>query len=155
MTDDFRLGGLTSYLVRAQEAYCTEQLRHYHIMYGQFPVLRALYRGDSINQDTLAKRLLFNKATIARAIDKLEQAGYVTRTRDESDRRANRISLTPEGWEIKPAMDRISHDWNMILLSGLTDVEALMLKELMKKIVSGVMSEMEQEDMTVISELMK
>jgi DNA-binding MarR family transcriptional regulator len=155
MGDDFRLAGLISYIVRAQAAYCTERLMQYNITYGQFPSLQALYREDGINQETLAKRLLFNKATIARAIDKLEYEGYVSRTRDESDGRANRIFLTPKGWEIRPAMDQITHEWNMILLSSFTDVEVILFKEQMKKIISNVLREMEQEDMTVLAELMK
>jgi DNA-binding MarR family transcriptional regulator len=122
---------------------------------GQSPFLRALYREDGINQETLAKRLLFNKATIARAIDKLEYAGYVSRTRDECDRKANKIYLTSNAWDIKPAMDQISNEWNLILTSGFTEIEKILIKELMKTIVSSVMCEMEQEDITVLSELMK
>lgn len=152
---DFRLGGLLSYMVRAQAAFYSEKLRPYNISYGQFPILRTLYRGDGINQETLAQRMLFNKATIARAIDKLEKEGYVYRTPDESDRRANRIFLTKKARAAKPAMDRFSEEWNAVLLSGFTDVERMVLKELVKKMVSSVMREAEQEDTSVISELMK
>ena len=52
-------------------------------------------------------------------------------------------------------MDQLSREWNSILLFGLTDVERILQKELIKKIVSNVLQEMEQEDMTVLSELMK
>ena len=90
----------------------------YNISYGQFPFLMALYREDGVNQETIAKRLLFNKATIARAIDKLERGGYVYRIQDEYDGRANRIFLTPKGMEIRPVLDQLAHEWNSILLSG-------------------------------------
>jgi DNA-binding MarR family transcriptional regulator len=152
---NYRLGGLVSYLLRAQSAFYTQRLKPYNISYGQFPFLMALYREDGVNQETIAKRLLFNKATIARAIDKLERGGYVYRTQDEFDGRANRIFLTPKGREIKPVINQLSHEWNSILLSGFTEIESLLLKELMKKIVSNVMREMEQEDMMILSELMK
>jgi DNA-binding MarR family transcriptional regulator len=153
--EDYRLGGLISYLLRAQSAFYTQRLKPYNISYGQFPFLMALYREDGVNQETIAKRLLFNKATIARAIDKLERGGYVNRAQDEYDGRANRIVLTSKGREIKPVIDQLSHEWNSILLSGFTDIERLLLKELMKKIVSNVMHEMEQEDMMILSELIK
>ena len=152
---DYRLGGLISYLLRAQSSFYMQRLKPYHISYGQVPFLMALYREDGINQETIAKRLLFNKATIARAIEKLERRGYVYRTQDENDGRANRIFLTSKGNEIKPVMDQLSHEWNSILLSEFTEVECLVLKELMKKIVSNVMHEMEQEDMMILTELMK
>jgi len=153
--EDYRLGGLISYLLRAQSAFYTQRLKPYHISYGQFPFLRALYREDGVNQETIAKRLLFNKATIARAIDKLEREGFVYRTQDESDGRANRIFLAPKGKELKPEMDQLSNEWNSILLSGFTEIEGLMLKELMKKTLFNVMREMEQEDLMILTELMK
>lgn len=152
---DYRLGGLVSYLLRAQSAFYTQRLKPYNISYGQAPFLMALYREDGVNQETIAKRLLFNKATIARAIDKLEREGYVCRTQDKNDGRANRIFLTPKGREIEPVMNQLSQEWNSILLSGFTEVECLVLKELMKKIVSNVMHEMNQEDMMILTQLMK
>ena len=153
--EDYRPGGLVSYLLRAQSAFYTQRLKPYIISYGQFPFLMALYREDAVNQETIARRLLFNKATIARAIDKLEREGYVIRAQDASDGRANRIFLSPRGKEIKPVMDRLSHEWNSILLSGFTEVEGLLLKELMKKILFSVMHEMKQEDLMILTELLK
>jgi DNA-binding MarR family transcriptional regulator len=152
---DYRLGGLVSYLLRAQSAFFTQRLTSYNISYGQFPFLMALYREDGVNQETLAKRLLFNKATIARAVDKLEREGYVSRTQDENDGRANRIFLTRKGREIEPVIIRLSREWNSILLAEFTEDECGVLKKLMKKIVSSVMDEMNQEDMKIITELMK
>jgi len=152
---DYRLGGLVSYLLRAQSAFFTQRLKSYNISYGQFPFLMALYREDGVNQETIAKRLLFNKATIARAIDKLEREGYVSRTHDEYDGRANRIFLTRKGRDIESVITRLSREWNSILLAEFTEDECLVLKKLMKKIVSNVMDEMNQEDMKIITELMK
>lgn len=153
--EELRLGGLISYLLRAQSAFYSRRLKEYDISSGQFPFLKALYREDGINQETLAKRLLFNKATIARAVNRLEREGYVYRTGDEYDGRANRIYLTERGRRIQPAMDRLSREWNAILLAGFTDVERMLQKELIKKIVANVMREMEQEDLTVLMEMMK
>jgi len=151
--NNFWFGRLSSYVMRAKAAYYSERLKPYKINYGQYPFLRALYHEDGVNQEALAKRLLFNKATIARAIDKLERAGYVSRTRDKSDGRANKIFLTERGWEIKPEMDRLSDDWNRIVTSGFTEIETMLLEKLSKKIVSNVMSGTGQEDIAVLSEL--
>jgi DNA-binding MarR family transcriptional regulator len=114
-----------------------------------------LYREDGVNQETIARRLLFNKATTARAIDKLEREGYVSRTQDEYDGRANLIFLTPKGRENEPAIKQLSHEWNLILLSGFTEIECLVVKGLMKKMVSNVIHEMKQEDMIIFTELMR
>jgi DNA-binding MarR family transcriptional regulator len=152
---DYHLGGVVSYLLRAQFTFLAQRLKQYNINAGQFPFLMTLYREDGVNQETIAKRLLFNKATIARAIDKLELEGYVSRTQDEKDGRANRIFLTPKGRKTEPDIRQLSHEWNSILHTGFTEIECLVLKELMRKIVSNVMHEMEQEDMIIFTELMK
>jgi hypothetical protein len=34
----------------------------------------------------------------------------------------------------EPAMDQLSNEWNQVLLSGFTDSERTLLKELMKKL---------------------
>ncbi len=153
--ETYRLGGLISYLLRAQAAFYTQRLKPYNISYGQFPFLMVLYHKDGVNQETIAKKLLFNKATIARAIDKLEREGYVYRRQDERDARANRIFLTEKGREIKPVILGLSNEWNSVLLAEFTDVERLVLKELMRKVVSNVMHEMQQEEMLLFTELTK
>ncbi|MFZ1959053.1 MAG: MarR family winged helix-turn-helix transcriptional regulator [Methanoregula sp.] len=152
---DYHLGGVVSYLLRAQSAFYSQRLKPYNLSYGQFPFLKLLYREDGLNQETIAKRLLFNKATIARAMDKLEREGYVSRIQDKTDGRANRIFLTPKGREIEPAITQLSQEWNSILISGFTEIESLVLKELTRKIVANVMHAMELEDTTIITELMK
>lgn len=152
---DYHLGGVVSYLSRAQSTFLTQRLKPYNISAGQFPFLMTLYREDGVNQETIARKLLFNKATIARAINKLEREGYVSRTQDEYDGRANLIFLTPRGREIEPVVRQLSEEWNSTILSGLTEIESLVLKELMKKIVSSVMHEMGQEDIIIFTELMQ
>ena len=99
---DYHLGGVVSYLLRARSAFYTQRLKPYNLSYGQFPFLKLLYREDGLNQKTIAKKLLFNKAMIARALDKLEREGYISRSQDKSDGRANQIFLTPKGREIEP-----------------------------------------------------
>ena len=88
-------------------------------------------------------------------MDKLEREGYVSRIQDKTDGRANRIFLTPKGREIEPAITQLSQEWNSILISGFTEIESLVLKELTRKIVANVMHAMELEDTTIITELMK
>lgn len=143
---NYHIGGYVTYLQRAEAAFHTQRLKRYNINYGQFSILMTLFFEDCINQETLVKRLFVNKATVARAVDKLEQAGYVYRIPDETDGRANRICLTPRGREIEPVAKQQIQEWNSILVSGLTDVEFFVLKELMKNITYKAIHEMGQDD---------
>jgi MarR family transcriptional regulator for hemolysin len=53
--------------------------------------------GDAVRQSELADALDMQGGSLVRLIDQLEQASLLERRVDERDRRANRVSLTPEG----------------------------------------------------------
>ncbi|MBX3593872.1 MarR family transcriptional regulator [Sphingomonas sp.] len=60
----------------------------------QWRTLKILTRHEGSNQGTLADLLEVEPITLARMIDRLEEAGLVERRRDPADRRAWRIHLT-------------------------------------------------------------
>jgi MarR family transcriptional regulator for hemolysin len=64
-----------------------------------FLVLRNLVGDQRPTQQELARALEIEGPTLTRHLDGLERAGLVTRTRDESDRRAVRIAITEAGLE--------------------------------------------------------
>jgi DNA-binding MarR family transcriptional regulator len=152
---NYHLGGLATYFLRAEAAFHTEHLKPYNINYDQFSFLMTLYLEDGVNQGTIAKRMFLNKVTVTRAIDNLEREGYVYRTHDEKDGRANRIFLTPKGRELESIIRQQIQEWDSIIVSGLTEGESLLLKELMKKIVLNAIHEREQEDSILPADLMK
>src|SRR5437588_6804498 len=51
--------------------------------------------GDGVRQIELAEALDVEPITLCRMIDRLEESGFVERRRDDHDRRAWRIHLTP------------------------------------------------------------
>jgi DNA-binding MarR family transcriptional regulator len=63
----------------------------------QFEVLAHVHFGGGITQSELAERLLVTKGNVCGLLDRLEIAGLVVRQSDPSDRRANRLYLTPKG----------------------------------------------------------
>jgi DNA-binding MarR family transcriptional regulator len=50
--------------------------------------------GDCLRQEQLAERLDIGKAAVSRAVDSLEEKGYVVRARQTDDRRAACVRLT-------------------------------------------------------------
>ena len=53
-------------------------------------------------QEEISERLLMDKTTTARAVKQLEQLGYITRNRDDADRRRYRLNPTSRGEKILP-----------------------------------------------------
>lgn len=53
-----------------------------------------------MNQTSLGDKLLVNRSNVTGLIDRMEQAGWVRRAADASDRRVNRVQMTDAGREI-------------------------------------------------------
>jgi|LSQX01.3.fsa_nt_gb DNA-binding MarR family transcriptional regulator len=117
------LGRWISQLHRYGRIFIARELEPYAIGQGQAPFLIALYHKDGICQDELAQLLKIDKGATARAISKLEQAGYVRRETSREDLRCNRIYLTARALELKPKLSEILQRWSDIISTGLTKEE--------------------------------
>ncbi|MFD2354859.1 MarR family winged helix-turn-helix transcriptional regulator [Nonomuraea ferruginea] len=69
-----------------------------------FVVLDTLADQDADSQLELAERLGINRTIMVRLVDRLQQAGYVTRTRNPANRRSYVLSITEEGRKARDAM---------------------------------------------------
>lgn len=87
-------------LMRASETINNKLNRHLaeaDLTASQFGVLEALYHLGSLNQRSLAEKLLKSGGNITMVIDNLEKADLVVRKRDPKDRRSIQIYLTDKG----------------------------------------------------------
>jgi len=53
----------------------------------QLLVLQEIYRSRQTSPSAVAKQLQFGQATVTNIVDRLEESGFVTRSRDEADKR--------------------------------------------------------------------
>ena len=74
-----------------------EQLKPLDVTWPQLGALLNLAQEDNITQAKLAERLEADPNTTMVLCNSLERKGWVTRNKDPSDKRVNRISLTEEG----------------------------------------------------------
>jgi len=111
----------------------------------QFPILMGLYRNEGASQDELATHHLLDKATIARAVARLEKAGYVVRRRDEHDGRIKRVALTPKARRIEPELREIRDEWSEVLTEGFSEQEREALLSLLERMVANAERYMERE----------
>ena len=89
----------------------------------QWQVLVRLSRKDGIRQVDLAESLDVEPITLCRMIDRLEQAGLVERRRDEEDRRAWNIHLTPKAEPVKRELARLGEGFLADALAGVSEAE--------------------------------
>ncbi|MFE9555683.1 MarR family winged helix-turn-helix transcriptional regulator [Streptomyces sp. NPDC006703] len=116
----------------------TEELclvyRRYGLSEGEFDVLCALRRaGDPYERapGELAAHTMVTTGAMTKRIDRLEQAGLVTRRRSDDDQRGRIVALTPAGRELidRAFTDHMRNERH--LLDLLTPAEAETLESLL------------------------
>lgn len=81
-----------------------ERLSPFGVTVTQYSVLCALWESDGLSGSEIGARLVFDSATVTGLIDRLQGAQLIERRPDGSDRRVNRVFLTPEGRALEGPM---------------------------------------------------
>ncbi len=109
----------------------------------QWRVLAHLKRkGDGARQVDIAEAMDVEPITLCRMIDRLEEAGLVERRRDETDRRAWRIHLTPAAAPILVKLEEMGVAFNADMLAGIPDED----RETMLRILQRMRDNLEQTE---------
>jgi DNA-binding MarR family transcriptional regulator len=72
-----------------------QHARHLGLTRAQWQSMMFLSKQEGCHQRALAEALEWEPITLARVVDRLEEAGFVERRPDANDRRAWRLYLTP------------------------------------------------------------
>jgi DNA-binding MarR family transcriptional regulator len=123
MHPDLPLGSLISLIHRNHVIALNNRLKPRGLSAGQFPVLMFLSRREGITQETLARHFHIDKATIARAVRRLEDDGFISRRTDPDNRRAFALFLTEKGKRVMEEILGLEAEWEEDLLSILQDHE--------------------------------
>ena len=134
ITEPFQIGRLISMLYRAGLSFFAFKAEPYDLAGGQMGLIFYLSRHDGVSQDELVRVLEVDKATVTRAIHKLEKAKLVKRQRDPIDLRVNRVYITAEGQSLQHVLGLISKEWQNILLNDFSSAEIQQLEFLFNKL---------------------
>lgn len=73
----------------------------------QLATMLMIRENPDLTLTQMADRIYKDKTTIARAVDTLEQKGFLVKERDTVDRRAVKVSLTEEGLNVMATVEKI------------------------------------------------
>ena len=108
-------------------------LRPYGISATQYNVLRIL-RGsgaDGLCRNELRDRMLTRMPDMTRLLDRMEETGWVTRTREREDRRMVLTRITPAGQELLKELDAPVNALHRTQLDRLSDEQLRSLIDLL------------------------
>ena len=101
MKAESNLGGLLGKSSRLLANQFNNDLAKHGLTIAQWTLLAVLWDEDHRSQKALQKELLKDKATINSLINYLINNGFITKSKDENDKRSFIVSLTPKGKEIQ------------------------------------------------------
>lgn len=127
------IGKWLSTIYRKSQIYINKNLERYKISSSQYLTLLILQRNEGINQEAISKELYLDKATIARAVNKLLNDKYITRKVDPNDHRAYILFLTKKGRNVVPKIRQVLNRTSGIFLTGFSPHEKEMAFKLLKK----------------------
>ena len=108
--DDGYIGYMLSDVARLIRTVFDRRVRKLGLTRAQWLVLTRLHRRPGSSQTELADMLEIDRASAGRMIDRMEKAGWLQRRADGTDRRINRLHLTPGARKAHARMWKIAED---------------------------------------------
>jgi DNA-binding MarR family transcriptional regulator len=105
----------------------------------QFTILRWLSESDQegLTQSDLTQRMASDPNTITATVRRMEGAGLLRRTPHETDRRAKRVTILPEGTRVFVEAQGIALELQKTVLSPLSRAEAALFLELLERVADS------------------
>jgi len=104
----------------------------------QAMLLCRLFEKDGMTQSEIADQLSVQGATITNMLQRMEEAGLVTRRRDAEDNRLVRVYLTEAGREKERASNEQFMKLQEAIFAGINDADREALRRILKQMLQNI-----------------
>ncbi len=137
--DEFQPQDFLPFLLnRAAEESSLEFQRVYKDRYGmlrtEWRVLFHLGTYGEMTARDIGLRARIHKTKISRAVHRLEQRRFLKRTKDDADKRVERLTLTRSGETAFRELRDIAREYDTNLTQGFSDDEADLLRKMLRQL---------------------
>lgn len=140
--DDFDLQNFLPYLLN--QAAEESSLAFQQVYKGRYGMLRTEWRvlfhlgiyGRMTARD-IGLRAKMHKTKISRAVQKLTERRYLTRTRDDADRRSEWLDLTAAGRAVYRDLRDVAEDYDAKMTERFSSNEVELLKIMLRRLSDG------------------
>ena len=116
-----RFGEILYVLHKNNRKYLNDSLSQYDLNLLQAMCILTIDQKSDITQQELTEMLYLTKSGIAKAINKLQDDGFIIKERSKKDNRKFVLKLTQKGEDIIPTLNAINEEWEDKI--GLTDLD--------------------------------
>lgn len=129
------IGKIASAFHRYMQLYISRSLMNgkYGIGPGQLYVLLTVAFNEGYCQKEIARELMIEKATIAKAVKALANIGYVCTEADPDDKRHVKVFLSDRGHAIIPSILLFLDEMHQTILKDFTDQEVKVIYHLLNR----------------------
>jgi len=120
-------------IARCSAQYRAEMLAPLGLKSCHASYLLQIIQNPGISQEQLARRIYFNKSSVARQLAILEEAGFIRRITSQEDRRVTQLYPTQRAMEILPQLRQALLDWEVLVTEGFSEQELELLREMLLK----------------------
>lgn len=107
------------------------EFKQYQLTRGQYMYLTRICEHPGLTQTELIDLLKVDRATATRAVQRLEEHGFVRREVDQQDRKLKHIWPTDHAQTVYPRIKAENDFSTQVALDGFSDAEAQQLSELL------------------------
>ncbi|MDQ0191685.1 MarR family winged helix-turn-helix transcriptional regulator [Paenibacillus wynnii] len=125
-------------LARSHRGLATQLLREVGLFAGQEIMLLQLWDKDNQPQHCLGRTLRLDHSTVAKTVRRLEESGWVTRSRSKEDGRVTLVSLTQAGRDLESKVVEVWSTLEDITVQDLSEQEKELFVKLSLKIASTI-----------------
>lgn len=137
--DDFNLRDFLPYLLN--QAAEESSLAFQQVYKGRYGMLRTEWRVlfhlgmyGQMTAKEISERSLIHKTKVSRAVQRLAERRFLTRTRDETDRRSEHLELTAAGRAAYQDLRKVAEDYDDKLEAQFTRGEVAMLRVMLRRL---------------------
>lgn len=110
-------------LLKSSKEFSHEKIKSCGLTDTECFICSYVFRHEDCSQDDAVQGLRIDKTTAAKAIQSLEEKGYIERSADKSDRRKKNLKITEYGGERCREIIHLHDNWFSGIMSALTDEE--------------------------------
>lgn len=100
-------------------------------------VIFALWGSKGVPIKTLCDKTGLDKSTLTGILNRLERDGYITKTKDESDKRSTLIRLTGKQYIFTDEIQKVSDEMNEVFYKNFTDKEIDQFESLLQRVLDN------------------
>ena len=125
-------------VIGARDRELTQGLRDFGVRVPEWRALAALYARERCTMSELADLATIDRTTLTRTVDRMQDAGWLSRLADGDDMRVTRLELTAAGRKLFDKVWPTAQRLNELALAGLSKAEIQQLHKTLERMRSNL-----------------